>query len=432
MLLLLACAAPPAEPAAVGVGVAADSGDSADTVEIVGAGPSPCPWPDDLYDDACVVRYALTLDEADWQAMQDAHDRAVANCGDTAQLRDHHPAVLDYGDDTREVLVRLKGNPCTFRDGGKLQFRIDLNAVVDEPFHDVTSINLEAADYDPTGQKNGLAYSVLRDVGLVQPRANFAALYVNGAFYAVYENIEQINGQFLDNHYEDSTGNLYFFIWNGAYGELRSNEDTADVSRWTEMAALVDATPDQVPLEEFEARFAAYFDIDELLLAMAAEAVIPQVDGVWAGSANCYVYDDPLGCGGAGCMQYLPWDLDSAFIAPPLDLCPACGSEPDTVTADPFTFISGRGPAARWRAVDLLLEIPGRRQQFLDDLAVVLTLYDVDTLSARHAARFAAMEPYQRVDAKVDYARFVSSNEELAAFFAERRAFLEGWLITAE
>lgn len=427
MFPLLACVASE-QPRSTPPGVEPPDSPVTDTAESVGSAPSTCPFPADLYDDSCVVRYALTIAETDWQAMQDAHDRAVANCGDTATLRERHPAVLTYGDETRDVMVRLKGNPCTFLDGGKLQLRIDLNAVVDEPFHDVTSINLEAADYDPTGQKNGLAYSVFRDVGLVDPRANFAALYVNGAFYAVYENVEQINGQFLDNHYADSTGNLYFFIWNGAYGDLRSNEETADVTRWTEMAALVEATPDTVSLEEFEARFATYFDIDQLLLAMAAEAVVPQVDGVWAGSANCYVYDDPEGCGGAGCMQYLPWDLDSAFVAPPLDLCPACGSEPDTVTADPFTFISGRGPAARWRAVDLLLQVPDRRQQFLDDIATVLEQYNVATLEARQAERFAAIEPYQAVDPKVDYERFVSSNEELAAFFAQRRAFLEGWM----
>ena len=407
-----------------------DSGGS-DTAESLDEAPANCPNPADLYDERCVVRYALTIDEADWTAMQDAHDRAVANCGDTATLREPHPAVLTYGTETRDVTIRLKGNPCTFLDGGKLQFRIDLNAVVDSPFHDVTSINLEAADYDPTGQKNGLAYSVFRDAGLVDPHGNFAALYVNGAFYAVYENIEQINGQFLDNYFPDSTGNLYFFIWNGAYGELRSNEDVADVSRWTEMQALVDSTPTTTNLEEFETRFGELFDIDELLLAMAAEAVIPQVDGVWAGSANCYVYDDPLGCDGAGCMQYLPWDLDSAFVAPPLDLCPACGSEPDTITADPFTFISGRGPAARWRAVDLLLELPDRRQQFLDDIASVLEVYDVDTLEARQAERFAAIDPYQAVDPKVDYDRFVESNTELAGVFAARKAFLEDWLETA-
>lgn len=404
-----------------------DTDSGATGVEVV---PDPaCPHPSNLYDPTCVVRYDLVIDPASWGAMQTAYDRAAANCGDTASLRVQHPAVLNYGPEVRDVTIRLKGNACTFLPGGKMQLRIDLNdAAPGTTFHDVTAINLEASNYDPTAQKNGLAFQVFRDAGLVDPQSNFALLYVNDELYAVYENVEQINGQFLDNHYADSTGNLYSFIWNGSYGDLQSNEGVADVSRWTAMQALVDATPGTVSLDEFDARFAAFFDIDQLLLAMAAEAVVPQVDGIWAGSANCYVYDDPAGCGGAGCMQYLPWDLDSAFVAPPLDLCPACGTSPETEEADPFTFISGRGPGARWRAVELLLQIPARRAQFVVNIHAILDVYDPEVLRERQAARFAQIDAYQSVDPKVDYDRFVSSNEELAAFFADRRAFLDGWV----
>ncbi len=424
---LLAC-----DPAAVGLSAGGPDNAAGDDTARPDAEVAPgatCPSPADLYDPDCVVRYDLEIAEADWDAMQQAYDRAVAYCGDTATLRDKHPATLVYGHERREVGVRLKGNPCTFLAGGKMQFRVDVDWVEPGNFHDVSSINLEAANYDPTGQKNGLAYAVFRDVGLVASQANFASLYVNGTFYGVYENVEQVNGQFLDNHYDDSSGNLYYFIWNGHYGELRSNEEVGDVSRWTEMEALVNATPDTVSWTEFEARIVELVDIDQLLLAFATEAVIPQVDGVWAGSANCYVYDNPLGCGGAGCFEYLPWDLDSAFIAPPLDLCPACGSEPDTVTADPVSFISGRGPAAKWRLFELLMELPGRRAQFVTDLGAVLeSAYQVDVLQGRHAARFAQLEPYMAVDPKADYDRFVESNAELSVFFAERRAFVEGWI----
>ncbi len=428
MLLLVACTAPVPETSSSGGADSADVTDSGAGSELApGQG---CPNPADLYAPACVVRYDVEVDEDDWVAMQSAYDRAAANCGDSAQVRDKYPATLTYGVESIDVGIRLKGNACTFLAGGKMQFRVDIDWVDPEAtFHGVTSINLEAANYDPTGQKNGLAYSVFRDVGIVSPEANFATLYVNGEFYSAYENVEQINGHFLDRHYEDDSGNLYFFIWNGHYGELRTNEDIGDVSRWTEMEALVNATPDSVSWEEFEDRIPTLIDVDQLLLALATEAVVPQVDGVWAGSANCYVYDNPLGCGGAGCFEYLPWDMDSAFVAPPLDLCPACGSSPETETADPITFISGRGPARKWRLFDLLMALPARRAQFVDDLALVLdTAYDSATLEARHAARFAQLDPWATIDPKVDYARFVESNTQLSLLFWDRRAFLETWI----
>ncbi len=267
--------------------------DSGITVEVI---ESPgCPHPPDLYDPGCVVRYDISIAEDDWQAMQDDYDCAVSGCGNTSTLKDKRPAVLTYGVESLDVGIRLKGNASTFLAGGKMQFRIDINWLdPDAEFHGVTSVNLEAANYDPTGQKNGLALEVFRDAGLVASRANFATLYVNDEFYAVYENVEQINGQFLDNHYEDSTGNLYYFIWNGHYSELRSNEEIGDVSNWTAMEDLVNNTPGSISMEDFHDQIVRLVDVDELLLAFAAEAVIPQVDGVWAGSANCYVYDVPL------------------------------------------------------------------------------------------------------------------------------------------
>lgn len=404
-----------------------------DTGSVPESVPGPaCPNPADLYDESCVVRYDVTITEADWQALQDTYDDATAGAWDSSRLDQTRPIVFTYGAETRDAGIHLKGNPATFLPGGKMQFKIDLNHVDPEAeFHGVTTLNLEAASYDPTGLKNGLALSVFRDAGLVASAGNFAALYVNGSFYAVYENIEQINGHFLQNHYADDSGNLYYFLWNGHYGDLRSNEDVGDVSRWTEMEDLVNATPSSVSLEEFAARIVTLVDVDELLLAFAAEAVIPQVDGVWAGSANCYIYDNPLGCGGIGCFEYLPWDLDSSFIAPPLDLCPACGSEPDTVHADPISFISGRGPAAKWRLYELLLQIPAWRTQFVDDLEQVLDrAYSPAVLQARHADRFAQIDALQAQDPKVDYPRFVASNEELAGFFAQREAFVRGWIET--
>ena len=429
MLVLLGCLPASIQTLAGGVdSVASDTAGAVDSAEV--APGSACPQPANLYDPDCVVRYDVAIAEADWQAMQDAYDKAVANCWDTANLRDKHPATLRYGSESLDVGIRLKGNACTFLRGGRMQFRIDIDWVLDDArFHDVSSVNLEAANYDPTGQKNGLAYSVFRDVGLVASQANFAELHVNGNFYAVYENVEQVNGQFLDNHYDDGNGNLYYFIWNGHYGELRTNEEVGDVSRWTAMEALVNATPDTVGWDEFEGQIGTYIDVDQLLLVLATEAVVPQVDGVWAGSANCYVYDNPLGCGGAGCLEYLPWDMDSAFVAPPLDLCPACGSEPQTEDADPVSFISGRGPAAKWRLFNLLMEIPDRRAQFVDNLALVLDIaYDPAVLQARHAGRLAQIDPYMAMDPKVDYPRFVESNAELSRFFGDRRAFLESWI----
>ncbi|MDP2307710.1 MAG: CotH kinase family protein [Pseudomonadota bacterium] len=425
MLLLLACVGPKVPP----LPDAVDTGYAASVVEGVGdAPPRPCPAPDDLYTDDCVVRYDLELAEEDLATMRATYDAAVASCATVATevLRAVHPATLRYGDQTLAVGLRLKGNPCTFLAGGKMQFRVDLDHVdPTSEFHGVTSLNLESANYDPTLVKNGLALAVFRDVdGLVAPDANHAAVYINGAFYGVFENVEQINGTFLENHFDEPDGNLYWFIWNGHFGSLETNTDIGDTSDWDAMEALVNATPGTVSSEEFGPRFRELVDVDQLLLVFAAEAVVPQTDGVWAGSANCYLYNEP----GRG-FVYLPWDLDSAFTQPPAELCPACGTLPDTVDADPITFITGRGPAAKWRAWDLLMAIPEERARYLVALRRVLDeAFDPATLVARHEATLARIEPYVQDDPFVDRALYDAENAELLAFYEERRAFMEGWL----
>jgi hypothetical protein len=47
---------------------------------------------------------------------------------------------------------------------------------------------------------------------------------------------------------------------------------------------------------------------------------------------------------------------------------------------------------------------------------------------SRKATRFEQIDPYMAMDPKIDYARFVDSNAELSAFFADRSVWLEEWI----
>ncbi len=417
----------------ISIELPADSGDGGPTVgeaaTLPGTAPATCPAPDDLYDPDCIVRYEIELDREDWAKMERVHDETAANCGatDWGKFRAWYPATLTYGAESLDVGFRLKGNPCSLRVGGKMQFRVDLDyADASAEFHGLSSLNLEAAPYDPTWMKNTLASSVFADADVLAPRANFATLHVNGSYYGLFENIEQINGSFVENHFDDDSGNLYWFIWNGHYGSLESNEEQADTSDWDEMEALANATPASVSLEEFTARIPEIVDVTQLIRTFAAEAVMPQTDGVWAGSANCYMYHDPLGCSGAGCFVYLPWDLDSAFTEPD---CPGCEALPPTIDADPFTFITGRGPAAHWRVWDLLMEVPAWRQQFIDEIASVLdAAYVPEVLVERHQAWMEAVRPELEADPHVDLESWEREHAEIDSTIVAREAWLREWL----
>ena len=68
---------------------------------------------------------------------------------------------------------------------------------------------------------------------------------------------------------------------------------------------LLRAVDEPEQLEQLE----QLLDIEQALLTYAAEAVIPDSDGAWAGGLNYFFYDDPP----RGKFMLLPWDLDNTF-----------------------------------------------------------------------------------------------------------------------
>lgn len=159
-----------------------------------------------------------------------------------------------------------------------------------------------------------MAFDQLERGGAPSSCVNNARLVINGEYYGVYVNVERVDHEYLERHFDEPDGNLY-----QGGTELKTNEDVADTSDRDAYWAVTD-------LDQLD----ALVDLDQAVVAWANDAMLPNPDGYWAGvQINFYLYHHPT----RGFL-YLPYDEDYAF---------SHLSWNDGPYADPITFTTGSG-----------------------------------------------------------------------------------------
>lgn len=355
--------------------------------------PKPCA---DIYDPNLVPTFELTFTTQVWDDVQD-------DCNATRQQ--YRPAQLRYGSETHDVMVRLKGNwswNCQ-----KMQFVVSFNET--DPngrFHGVRKLVFDAPWYDRTLLHERLSFPIFQARGLPYSCANSARVMINGAYYGLFTNVERLDKEYLQRHFEQADGNLY-----QAGSELKTNETLNDTS---DIQALNAATT--------VAEIDAVMDLDQAVAEWATEAMLPALDNYWAGvEINYYLYNHP-----ARGFLYLPYDMDIVFG----DSAERNGDLiwPDAVMADPITY-----EHYQWRKEALLQRVLADEawcQRFVDELILARAAYSPAALSAQVDAWSAQIAQAVADDSNKTFttAEHDASLLALKAFFAERAAVVDQWL----
>jgi spore coat protein CotH len=225
--------------------------------------------------------------------------------------------------------------------GFKLDMQVlDTAATTHRRFADQNRINILSVESDPSHMIQCLSYKVLRDFGLPAPLCNHLKVYVNGAYYGLLENVEQINRGFVRRHFGTNTGSLYAAspsmgdCTTNAFkdsearlaysGDSFSTYKTQYLLDGTTTAA--DAEKNLIPMlkcgdatqtandADFKKCIADWIDVNEWLKQIAAESLMPTLQS-WVGYyRNYYLYFNPdASAPHGGKFAIWSWDLDSAF-----------------------------------------------------------------------------------------------------------------------
>lgn len=359
-----------------------------------------------LYAQELLPTFELEIAPAEWAALVDEWENGLVNeeLEDQGLLDDYNPyhplERFRYGEiEIDDAEVRLRGNPTWWRSQGKLQLQVSFNeGRRGGRFLGLRKLAFDAATFNRSFLRDRLALHSLRDAGLVAPCANHARLFVNGAYYGLFTNLEKIDQTFLDARFGDPDGDL----WKRADWELQTNEETADRSR-------VDAALAATTLDEL----ARWLDVDTAVTVAATEAVLPDADGFWAGGLNFYVYDDPL----SGRLVVLPWDKDNTFWRLPPEVDPFVWRKEERFHGRPW--------------YDVITADPAGFEAYVDELARVReAAFDPDVYAERIRTWSAQIEQAAFADQNKPWtnARYLEARVQIEQFVRDRAAFLDGWL----
>ncbi|MCG8421069.1 MAG: CotH kinase family protein [Proteobacteria bacterium] len=239
--------------------------------------------------------------------------------------------------------VRFKGDWNTlkacFDDMGqqtckKLSIKVSFNEYKDQytknRFAGLRKLVFNSSVRDPSLMHEVMSYWIFRKMGLKAPRASHAQLTVNGEWQGVFVLVEQVDKEFIEDHWDDAEGNLYKSVWPqweeaGHYiHALRTNEETPDVQGMLDFKSIIDRTSDQTFVSDISSKL----DLSYLTRLVAVDRAVNNTDGSrrfycydgpdWQDPClnnNYYWYEEPNGM-----FHMIPWDLDHTLFDTDRDL----------------------------------------------------------------------------------------------------------------
>jgi len=313
-----------------------------------------------LYAEFTVVDLALTISQSDWDQLMEYRQQS---------LKEYVPCGLIYdGESFDKASLRLKGRVQDWLvPGVPLQFviRFDLQNP-DGRFRGLRRLNLEAApNLLERRVRNNLALYLLRRARVITSRSNHARLVINGEFTGIYENIEVVDREFLEDRFVDPDGNLF------KSGFLETNKNDGDTSGWDTLYALV-SDPNAASNPDFVETLESLVNVSAMLDEIATEVLLGAADNFWArglhpgNSPNYYMYEEPHRL-----FTLIPWDVD-IVINPEKVSSTQNPFEPFDAFGDDKTKSTLSEPWAQIQAD------PHRRTEFLTKLEALNTSFYMD------------------------------------------------------
>ena len=217
----------------------------------------------------------------------------------------YHPlAEFKHGNEVvTDAMIRLKGHS-SWREAieaddnpPKMQFVISFNEVDPSArFHGMRKLELDMPRIDPSFLRQRVALSFMRALGVPAQCANSGRLFINGAYYGLFTNLERPDrSSFSASSPAHADGDL----WDGGWRPQDQRGHRCPSAPAPRRLLGGHDRPRRSP------RIA---DMDEALARVGGEAMLADADGYWIGHQNFFLYDHPT----RGWL-WIPHDLDAAI-----------------------------------------------------------------------------------------------------------------------
>lgn len=146
-----------------------------------------------LYELDKIQRIDITFSQSNWDYMLD-----TAMAGSEGYIMAQ--AVAINGTQYDSVGVKYKGNSSYNANNRKNPWHIELDHYKSQHYQGYTDIKLSNIFRDPSHIREVLGYEIVNKY-IAAPKANFARVYVNGAYVGLYTNVEHAGKKFVDKHF---------------------------------------------------------------------------------------------------------------------------------------------------------------------------------------------------------------------------------------
>ncbi|MFH2144390.1 MAG: CotH kinase family protein [Bacteroidota bacterium] len=265
----------------------------------------------DFYDINEIREIRLYFSQPNWDDMLDS----LFEAGQEERLQAN---ISIDGFNYDSVGVRYKGYSSVDTTVVKNPLNIDLDCLVPDQEHfGITKIKLSNVIHDPTFIREVLSYEIARKY-MPSSRANFAYVFVNDTLLGLYTNVEAVNKDFTNDHFESR--NNSFFKGNpetliypyGSNSNLQYyDDDTASYFPyytlesdygWADLHHLIYTLNNEIDSID------KILNTDRALWMIAFDYSLVNLDSYIAYSQNYYLYQD-----NNKRFNTILWDLNMSF-----------------------------------------------------------------------------------------------------------------------
>jgi len=274
-----------------------------------------------FYDPNVLQEVKITFYQSNWDFLLDS----LKNLDNGVYLL--APSVVINGVVFDSVGVKYKGNSSYSPNNAKNPLHIELNFVrPDQNYLGVKDVKLSNGFADPTFIREPLSFEILRQY-TDAPLANHAKLWINGAYWGLYGNVESINKSFIRSHIKTDGNNPFFkcnpedfggpgtggnypdLVYSSADSSFYYNKyDKQSTDGWQQLLMLMDT------LKNNPSAIHNILDVDRALWMLAFNTLLVNLDSyTGAFGQNYYLYYDR----NKRWVCY-NWDLNMSFGGFPL------------------------------------------------------------------------------------------------------------------